>query len=277
MKALPILALTNAAALGLVIVLYVQQEDLKSQIVSARSTPGGRSATLADGQLEDRAELAARLERIERRLANRESSEGSAAVEKSGANAPEARVGGEASPEPGHASAAPESGAPASTADASGEFDPQEMEIFRKKVTVANEINAKEERVRRVVDDIDRLVAENKIGTLNEKQKKVVANVILGAREKMPGLWRKVNASVEGQNLPREQMGQLIRAEYETLRTETLTALEETMPAVDAKTLVDESMRERGGFMFGGRDGGVGVAAPPVRGTRGGPGGGAGR
>ncbi len=277
MKAVPILALTNAAALGLVILLYVQQEDLKAQVSSARSNSGGRSAAVADGQLEDRAELAARLDRIERRLANRESGGGAEAAAGTKPNAPSGRSGADSRPEQEHASPAAEAPGNAPSTDPAADFDPQEMEVFRRKVTVANEINAQEARVQRVVEDIDRLVSESKIGRLDEKQKKVVAGVILGAREKMPGLWRRVSASVEGQNLPRDQMGQLMRAEFETLRTETLTALEETMPAVDAKTLVDESMRERGGFMFGGRDGGMGVPGGPVRGTRGGAGGEAGR
>ncbi len=275
MKAVPILALTNAAALALVILLYVQQEDLKTQIGGNRNSGSQRGSGVAERNLGDAAELADRLDRIERRLANRESTAASAVGVEAKAPPTGARTGSGGVPAEGHASASPEAAGQLPPLDPPADFDPQEMETFRKKVSIANEINSKEERVQRVVDDIDRLVSENKIGTLNEKQKKVVAGVILGAREKMPGLWRKVASSVEGQNLPRDQMGQLIRAEYETLRTETLTALEQTMPAVDAKTLVDESVRGGGQFGFG-RDGGTMVREPSGRGFPSG-GGGAGR
>ena len=42
MKALPILVVTNALALGLVLLLYLQQEDLKSQISNPRSSATSR-------------------------------------------------------------------------------------------------------------------------------------------------------------------------------------------------------------------------------------------
>jgi|GEM_PF-6870883 len=65
MKLVPILVVTNALALGLAILLYFQQEDLKSQVGSARSTPVRR----ADAPV-DTAELYDRLARLESRFAS---------------------------------------------------------------------------------------------------------------------------------------------------------------------------------------------------------------
>ncbi|MHC4224396.1 MAG: hypothetical protein ACYSUN_10430, partial [Planctomycetota bacterium] len=48
MKAIPILAITNALALVLVVVLYVQQEDLQSQLKSARARPARTTPSMND-------------------------------------------------------------------------------------------------------------------------------------------------------------------------------------------------------------------------------------
>ena len=59
MKAIPILIITNALALGLVIVLFLQQEDLQTQLSSNRS--GGVRDVPADTGQNDRI---AKLERV---------------------------------------------------------------------------------------------------------------------------------------------------------------------------------------------------------------------
>ena len=54
MKTVPILVVTNALALGLIILLYVQQEDLKSQLGSSRNGARREEVPVDTTELQDR-------------------------------------------------------------------------------------------------------------------------------------------------------------------------------------------------------------------------------
>jgi len=127
------------------------------------------------------------------------------------------------------------------------------MELFRRRVRRAEELNSAEERFRRVAERIDRLVQSNRIAPLSPKQKKFVAKTLLDTRRAIPNIWRKIRENNDLGNMSREERGQLIRSEYEGLRVEAQKALEETIPAADAKTILDDSMQDRGFGGFGTR------------------------
>lgn len=235
MKIVPILAITNALALGLAIYVYVEQGanrggSLRSDIV--------RTDPIEAARLEMRIhdlELAARM--------------------REAPPAQEAQVADPVAPAssdtPPLASGLP-AGERADPAAAKVEFNPREMETFRKKVRKANELNDAEEQKNRIVEGVDRLVKENKIAPLTPAQKEKLADTVIVSRKKGLDMWRKLReaGALEGTN--REDRGRVVRQEMETLRTETQRALEEFMPAVDAKTYLDETTRDQmrgfGGF-----------------------------
>lgn len=253
MKIVPVLAITNALALALAIFLYVQQGELKSQAGSRRSDSG------------EVARLAARLESLEReheRVLAMRGIEQAPAGETASRAAPTGSdegpaVGGEA---PALGAQAPEEAAGSDVPQE--DYDPKEMDLFRRKVRKANELNGDEDQKTRIFERIDELVKQNKIAPLNAKQKEGVASTVLAYRKKVPDVWRRVAEGGAMENVSREERGRIVRAEYEALRTEAQRSLEEFMPAVDAKTYLDETMRDqmRGGF--GGFGGGPPVQAP---------------
>ena len=102
------------------------------------------------------------------------------------------------------------------TEDEYGSYNPQEMDRFRRKVRRAIELNSEEDQVNRVVGRIDNLVSANKIAPLTEQQKKTVAKTILSVRRQIPDVFRRLRASGTLDNVPREERGQIIRAEFAT-------------------------------------------------------------
>lgn len=254
MKIIPILAITNALALAAALYLYVEIGDLRSQSGSHRSESGETSRLTAriDSLQRD----------LDRALAMRglESTpvtDGEAAV-RIPSSAPAAAIhgGGEgAAAAAGTGEEAPDAGAVGAGAD---DLPPHEMDVFRQRVKRAIELNTEEEQKNRVIERIDQLVDERKIAALNPRQKDGVAATVLNYRKKVPDVWRKLQESGAFENVSREERGRMVRAEYDSLRTEAQHALEEFMPAVDAKTYLDETMRDqmRGGFnTFGGPGG----------------------
>ena len=245
MKIVPILAITNALALALALFVYVKQGETQT---ASRRSDGVRSESAEIAQLK------MEIEDLKRANAARgyasEAASDVPTLPSRAAPAPHEGV----NPAP-LASQPPEEGADPAAAGPE-EFNPQEMETFRKKVRKANELNDAEEEVRRVTDRLDELVRENKIAPLNPRQKEAVATTVLAYRKKIPMVWQKVRASTL-ENTTNEERGRMMRAEFDTLRAEAQRELEAIMPAVDAKTYLDDSMREtmRGGFAggFGGR------------------------
>lgn len=246
MKIVPVLAITNALALALAIYVYFEQG----------SNRGGslRSDVVRTDPIET-ARLEIRINELERALATKGREPSAVAPDALGHGATEDPAGAPAGSDPASSLA---SQPPEALADPAGaveeEFNPREMETFRKKVKKANELNDAEEQKNRIIDGIDRLVKDNKIAPLNPAQKESVANTVVVSRRKGIDVFRKLRESgtLEGAN--REDMGRLVRQEMETIRTETQRALEEIMPAADAKTYLDETMRDqmRGFGGFGG-------------------------
>jgi hypothetical protein len=243
MKIVPVLAITNALALALAIYVYVEQGSNRGGSV--------RSDVVRSDPIEN-ARLEMRINELERLLAAkaRESSGAPDALAHGTTEDPAGAPAGSDGASP-LASQPPEAGAdPAGSVEE--EFNPREMDTFRKKVKKANELNEAEDQKTRIIESVDRLVKENKIGPLTPAQKESVANTVVVSRKKGIDIWRKLRESgtLEGTN--REEMGRLVRQEVETIRTETQRALEEIMPAIDAKTYLDETMRDQvrglGGF-----------------------------
>jgi len=261
MKIIPVLAITNALALALAIYLYVELGQLRSQSGARRSDP-------------DSARLAGRLDALERQLdvdramPLRETDTSPAAAD----NAPVRIAPAVSTAAQGDAPVArsPEGEAiDPGAADAAAEnISPQQMEVFRRRVKKAIDLNNEQEQKDRVIERIDQLVSENKIAPLNAKQKDGVAATVLAYRQKIPGVWRKLQESGTLENMSREDRGSAFRAEFDSLRTEAQHALEEIMPAADAKTYLDETMRDqmRGGF--GGGFGGAPAPQAPARPSR---------
>jgi hypothetical protein len=261
MKIVPILAVSNVLALALAIYLLVEQGDLKSQAGPRRSDSG------------EVARLAARIESLEREQERMLAMRGIEPAPAAGlsAPAPEARAGDD----PPDGGETPALGAPDAPGDADAEpdagggdgYDPKEMDVFRRKVRRANDLNNEEDQKSRILDRIDELVKQNKIAPLNASQKDGVASTVLAYRRKVPDVWRRIADSGLAENLGREERGRIVRAEYDALRAEAQRSLEQFMPAADAKTYLDETMREqmRGGF--GGFGGPPPVPAPAPPGT----------
>ena len=238
MKAVPILAVTSTLALAAAIYLFVRVDELEGQLKTRRGGGVSNGAAFDEAALE---------ERIFERLALR------------GARAPDrppaAEVGDRAVVESEwEGSASPVSSSAGDAADAAeaGDLPPaiagREMEVFRRNVRKANALNQEEDRVQRVVDSLDRLVSENKIAALEGKQKKMVALTLIGARDRLPEVWRKLRSDPALRDLPREERGALFRQEVESLRVEAQKELEEFVPAADAKTILDDSLRTGRGF-----------------------------
>ncbi len=249
MKTLPILVITNALALGLAIFVYVKQGENQG---AARRSDGTRS------EASEVAQLRTRIEELELGARAYRSPAASDVPFESGAPAAAKGATSHAS-EGGEAElAAPPAARPAVEPGATGseEFDPQEMEVFREKVKKANELNQEEEQKKGIVDGIDRLVRENKIAPLTPSQKEAVATTVIVSRRKGMDVWKKLRESgtLDG-TANREERGRIVRAEMETLRAETQRALEDIMPAADAKTYLDETLRDQ--MRFGGFDRGA--------------------
>jgi hypothetical protein len=253
MKAVPLLVVTNALAIGMAIVLYFKVEEVSTQVGSTRTSRRSEAAV-------DLSEVDARLDRLERAVREAPRPVSAPAVELPGSAALAVpTAGGVAAPAAGLEGGAvgmPEAPSGDGSADAG-------MDAFRNHVRKAIELNNEEDRVQRVVDSIDGLVAENKIAPLNEKQKVKVAEALLSFRTRVPEVWRRARESTPD-GASRDERFKAMRTEMETLRVEAQTSLETVVPAADAKTILDDLARDgMARFGFGGGDG------PPTPGRQG--------
>jgi len=241
MKAVPILVITNALALGLAIFLYVQQQDMKTQLSSSR-TSAPRREVAADTRA-----LNGRIEALERHLASVDAGDVPAGgmapdlVAETAGEEPEAVDAPAGTDAPASADDEPVGGGYASAGAA--------METFRKRVARAIELNEQEQRVDRVARGLDRLVEGNRIAPLNDDQKQAVARSILGTREKLPQVWRKIRGLPDG--TPREERMNVARTEFEAIRAEAQQEIEGIVPAADAKVIIETQLRSPRGAMRG--------------------------
>ncbi len=228
MKAVPLLAITNAVTLALVILLYFQQDEPRGHQRAA-----SHQAQINEADLEDlEARLFARLKQRDSELYKPGVTPETAdrAVVKDGDGPSNATAGG-TDPEAGETDAT------------TPELPDGQMETFRNNVRKAIELNREEDRVDREMQRIDRLITNNKIGALSDKQKKVVATVLLNSRDKQPRIWRQFRDNPEMREMPREERAKIYRVEFQKLRDETQKELEDVIPAADAKTILEEGMR----------------------------------
>lgn len=242
MKIIPILAITNALALGAAAILYLEVDDLKSQVSTKR---GASRVESGDSDADTAGYTQAQLDRaVERALARREP-EGAARELPKGTDAPDAE--GKAID---RELAAPDS------FDKDAELNRPGMDYFRQRVRLAQELNSEEDRITREVDRIDQLIANARIGSLTPVQKKKVAEALVESRDKGRLIWRGVWQREDIRNAPEETRREAFRAaiseEQETLRAETQKNLESLMPAADAATLLESNRGgDRGGRMTG--------------------------
>jgi len=264
MKIVPILAVTNALALALAIFLFVQQSELKSQAGSGRSdTEVSRLKARIDTLERDQERLLA-MKGIESAAA----SDGPRGAAPMGATAEGTKSGGGGETPAVGTRSMGDAGSDTAPDAGGEEFDAGEMDVFRKKVRKALEINSEEDQKTRIFEGIDDLVKQNKIAPLNAHQKEGVASTVLNYRKKIPDVFRKLRETGAMETANREDRGRLFREEFDALRAEAQRSLEEFMSAADAKTYLEETMRDqmRGGF--GGFGGGPVQTPAPARPSR---------
>ena len=135
--------------------------------------------------------------------------------------------------------------------DDTGARDDSEMREFRGRVRRAQELNRREDEVRSVFETLDRLSDEGRIAALSDEQKRNVTSTVLKSREDGRNLWRNVRDKIDTEGLTgdqrRDAWRDLMRVEYETLRATTVKAMEEIVPAADAKEIIQASVRGGGG------------------------------
>ena len=227
MKAVPILILTNVLALGLVLMLYVKQDELSDKLESRRVTTD-RTTVATDPALRDRlARLEAALESSGMAVPDpAEEMPSRETVEDGGGDAPTATMGNEAD----------------ATAGAAGTLPEAAMDKFRGNVREAMRLNAEEDRTLRVVEGIDGLIKDNRIAPLTDTQKKKVATAIMKYRGQMPTVWRKLREEMP-EGATREDRRKYMTEAFEDLRAEVQTDIEGIVPAADAKVIVDTTAR----------------------------------
>ena len=221
MKPITILALVATTALGGVVFLFFEVQDLRDQLAFSRAGTAPKTAVY------DHLSTETRLDRLEERFANlsgpdvrAEAPRDTRTVESEGL--PVARAGTDG--------AAP---APSTVDD----------EQFRERVERATEQNRRKRRLDEFGDVIDRLVSERRIGTLTDAQKKKVGELIMAAREELPDTIRGIMRSPENRELPREERFALVQTEVEKVRAEVATEIEgASVPAADATVIADEAL-----------------------------------
>ncbi|MGQ0615042.1 MAG: hypothetical protein ACT4PV_15010 [Planctomycetaceae bacterium] len=247
MKAAPLLVLTTALSLGGVILLFVQQQELQDKLAGATRSSSSRASAEPDSAMAARVQF---LEAELRRLAS--------AVPAGERTAPAASSDG-AVAAPADAPAARASEAPAAVDGAAtqAELPSAAMDVFRRNVRRAIELNGEDDQGQRVIDQIDRLIERSAIGAMSDSQKTRAAKTVLTAQKKIPELWRAAFANPQNRELPREQRAEMVRVEFEALRAETQKELEAFLPAPDAKKVAEETLgggRGRMEFMGAGGD-----------------------
>ena len=246
MKALPILVITNALALGLALILMVEQQDLKSQLGAARSRPARPSAGdpgLAAGAARER------IGALERQLSTLLDSLGDPTIPVGDGAGVEPSLGEEEAS--GGSNGGGMFGLP--PIEEEGELEPGEepatdprMELFRRQVRRANQLDSVEDRRVRVERSLDRLVEQNRIGQLDATQKKAVTTKLMAARGQVSTIWARLREDPAIRELPREERWQAMRTQYEDFRTKTQRELEKVVPAADAKVIAEVAMRDAG-------------------------------
>jgi hypothetical protein len=227
MKPVAILTLVAVCALAGTVLLFVEVQDLRDQLAYTRADT--RPTTTYDHLA-----LEARLERVENRLAQLAAPTAEPEVYDV------ARLGAATDDAPAAARPGTDS---VDLARPDAALPDSDDEAFRARVQRAQELNRIERRRQDLVDLVDRLANDRRIGPLNDKQKAAVAEVILAVRETMPETIRGIMRKPENRNLPREERFTLVRTEFERVRTETAQKLEEaTIPAADAAVIAQEAL-----------------------------------
>ena len=226
MKAVPLLAITNAVTLALVLLLFFQDDNPQGhQRAASPQAQIDREALKAEVMADLKQQLSELYVPVRKETGDR-------VVLKDGKDGPAHATGGDTDP-----------GAEG-TDSATPELLPDgQMQTFRKNVRKAIELNREEDRVNREMERIDRLITSNRIGALSDEQKKAVATVLLNSRDKRPRIWRQFRTNPELRELPREERAKIYRVEFAKLNDETQKELEEVVPAADAKTILEEGMR----------------------------------
>jgi hypothetical protein len=193
MKAVPILIALNVVAWGLILLLFVRQGSLESQLASLQPGAGVPPEAPAGA-------LADRITALEARLGDAE-------------------------------------------ADPSLGMEPADMELFRKQVRKAQELNVQEDQLLRIVENIDRLVEDKRIGALSPEQEQKAARIVMATNRKLLGISGRVRQDYDIANMTSEERRQVIREEYERVRIEARSELEGVVPAADAEVIVDDRFR----------------------------------
>jgi hypothetical protein len=251
MKAVPVLAVITALSLGAVVLLYVEQQELKEQLLTssrvsnARTSSGVGVAPLDAQDIDDQ-----RIEDIVMRTLAR-----MRADETPGPAVPVEAAGAVAEGEGTDAAAADPLDVLLAETEEGNRQDVSEMKEFRTRVRRAMDLNRREDDIKRIFGTLDRLSQEGRIGALNDDQKGKVTRAIISNRQKTRNVWRNVWSSIpNNESMSRQERFQAareqVRIEYETLRTETTKEMEEIVPAADAKVIIESSMRggDTGGF-----------------------------
>ena len=225
MKAVPILVITNALAIGLAVMALTKDSGDPAARTSSRATTARNAASGNDYYDTEIAEPKKEIARL--------SGERMAQPKKT----PVTDGGENPASEPGKAidRSMPE-------LDKNAVMASPEFEEFRAKVRIAEEVNEREDRINREVDRLDQLIAENKIGSLSGKQKKVVAEELLAYREKTRLIWRGLRQREDLQNVPQEQRREAWRNAYREeqtkIKAESQKELENVMPAADVEEIM---------------------------------------
>lgn len=126
-------------------------------------------------------------------------------------------------------------------------MEPEEMEVFRKRVRRARELNSEEDLLRRFVERIDFLVAEGRVAPLSDEHKLEAARTLMGTRNAIPEILRERREAGDLTGMSSEERRELIRAEYERLRIEAQRVLEGLLPAEDARTIIADAFHDAPG------------------------------
>ena len=236
MKAVSILAITNAIALGAALLLFLEVEDLKGQVGTSRNE--SRSGVEVSVGIEDFEALLGRVDRHDEQFARTGAATPGAPLAKATDDVPAGETAGEAI-DRGYASGAFD--------EEAARKDPA-MEGFRNRVRLAEKLNQREDRVNREVERIETLISDSKIATLDPKQMAQVADKLIEYRDSrgmmFRGMWQRPEIQNAAEGERREVFRDLMKTESETLSATAQKELEKVMPAADAKTVLEAS---RGG------------------------------
>lgn len=240
MKALPILIITNAVALGLGLMAYLELDDLRAQRGGSRQSASREGADDRNDYYET--QIAELKQQIARLSSERGVPLPSAGEETSASGETPGKAIDRSYPVP-------------EKFDETVELARPDFDYFRERVRLAQEENDKEERINREIERLDTLIANNRIGTLSDKAKQKAAETLIETRERTRLIWRGLREREDLRNLPREEQREAFRTAYrkeqESIHSAAQKSLEELMPAADAETLMTSARGDLGSF--GGR------------------------